>query len=81
MKKYMCWFVHGEPYVLYATMIQRIVESTSNSSSVHGVADDNSNPYRNMVMHVMRMNQGYTGECPIVDKEPNSDMTNFFWSF
>jgi len=74
----MCWFVHGEPYVLYETMIQRIVESTSNSSSVHGVADDNSNPYRNMVMHVMRMNQGYTGECPIVDKEPNSDMTNFF---
>jgi hypothetical protein len=78
MKKYMCWFVHGEPYVLYETMIQRIVESTSNSSSVHGVADDNSNPYRNMVMHVVRMNQGYTRECPIVDKEPNSDMTNFF---
>ena len=81
MKKYLCWFVHGEPYVLYTTMIQRIVESTSNSSSVHGVADDNSNPYRNMVMHVMRMNQGYTRECPIVDKEPNSDMTNFFLSF
>jgi hypothetical protein len=62
-------------------MIQRIVESTSNSSSVYGVADDNSNPYRNMIMHVMRMNQGYTGECPIIDKEPNSDMTSFFFIF
>ena len=49
-------------------MIQRMVESTSNSSSVHGVVDGNGNPYRNMVMHVMRMTQGYTGECPIVDK-------------
>jgi hypothetical protein len=45
---------------------------------VHGVTDDNSNPYRNMIMDVMRMNQGYTGECLVVDEEPNTDTTIFF---
>jgi hypothetical protein len=33
-----------------------MVGSTSSSSNVHEVIDDNSNPYRNMVMDVMRMN-------------------------
>ena len=35
------------------TMIEMMVESTSSSSSMHGVVDDNSNPYRNIVMGVM----------------------------
>jgi len=26
-----------------------------------------------MVMDVMRMNQDYAGQCPIVDEEPNAD--------
>jgi len=26
-----------------------------------------------MVMDAMRMNQGYVGQCPIVDEEPNAD--------
>jgi len=47
-------------------------------SNVHGVTDDNSNPYRNMIMDVMRMNQGYIGECLVVDEEPNTDTTIFF---
>jgi hypothetical protein len=33
-----------------------MVGSISSSSSVHAVVDDNSNPYRNMIMDVMRMN-------------------------
>jgi len=36
-----------------------MVRSTSSSSNVHGVVDENSNPYKNMVMDAMRMNQGY----------------------
>jgi len=59
-------------------MIEMIVRSTSSSSSVYGVVDNNNNPYRNMVMDVMRMNQGYAGECPIIDEEPKTDATMFF---
>ena len=39
-------------------MIERVVGSTSSVNNVHGVVNDNSNPYKNMVMDVMRMNQG-----------------------
>jgi hypothetical protein len=48
---------------------------------VHGVINDNSNPYRNMVIDAMRMNQGYIGNCSIIDEEPNVDMIKFFLSF
>jgi len=68
MEKYLYWFANREPYVPHETMIEMIVGSTSSSSSVHGVVNNNNNPYRNMVMNVMRMNQGYTGECPIIDE-------------
>jgi len=53
MEKYLCWFAHGEPYVPYETMVERIVGSTFSSRNVHGVVDENNNPYRNMVMDVM----------------------------
>ena len=46
---------------------------------MHGVINDNSNPYRNMVIDVMRMSQGYVGKCSIIDEEPNIDMTKFFF--
>jgi hypothetical protein len=36
-----------------------MVGSTFSSRNVHGVVDDNSNPYKNMVMDAMRMNKGY----------------------
>jgi hypothetical protein len=39
-------------------MGERVVGSTSNASNVHGVVNDNSNPYMNMVMDAKRMNQG-----------------------
>ena len=38
---------------------------------VHGVLDDNSDPYRNMVIDATGMNQGHAGQCLIVDKKPN----------
>ena len=46
---------------------------------MHGVVDDNSNSYRNMVMDAMRMNQSHDGQCPIVDEEPNADVARFFF--
>jgi hypothetical protein len=53
MEKYLYWFAYGEPYVPYETMVERIVGSTFSSRNVYGVADDNNNPYRNMIMDVM----------------------------
>jgi hypothetical protein len=35
---------------------------------MYGVETDNSNPYRTMVMDAMRINQGYVGQCPIIDE-------------
>jgi hypothetical protein len=45
---------------------------------VHGVANDNSNPYNNMAMDTIRMNQDNVSQCPIVEEEPNVDATRFF---
>jgi len=56
IKKYLCWFVYGELYIPYETMLEKMVGLTSSFSNVHGVVDDNNNSYRNMVMSVMRMN-------------------------
>ena len=52
----MCWFAHGELHVPHETMVKKMVRSTSSSSNMHGVVNDNSNPYRNMIMDAMRMN-------------------------
>ena len=79
MKKYLCWNAREKPYVPHDTMVERIVESSSSSSNVHGVVDDNSNPYRNMVMNAMRMNKSYASQCPIIDEEPNADVVRFFY--
>jgi hypothetical protein len=59
-------------------MVERMTGSISSASNVHGVETNNSNPYMTIVMDVMRMNQGYVNQCPIVDEEPNADMTRFF---
>ena len=56
MKKYLCWFIHGEPYIPYEIMVERMVGSTSNFSNMHEVVDDNNNPYKNMIMDAMIMN-------------------------
>jgi hypothetical protein len=64
----LCWYAHGEPFVLHATLVERMVESTSSSSNVHEVVDDNSNAYRNMVMDAMRINQCHVDQCSIIDE-------------
>jgi len=59
-------------------MIERIIGSTSSSSNVYEVVDNNNNPYKNMVMNAMRMNQGYVSQCPIVDEKPNVYVAKVF---
>ena len=78
MENYRCWYAHGEVFVSKKRMGERVVGSTSSASNVHEVANDNTNPYRNMVMDAMRMNQGNVCQCLIVEEEPNADATRFF---
>jgi hypothetical protein len=59
-------------------MVERMIGSTSSASNVHRVVEDNSNPYRNMIMNAMRMNQSHVGQYSIIDEEPNVDATKFF---
>jgi hypothetical protein len=59
-------------------MEERVIESTSSASNVHEAANDNTNPYRNMVMDAMRMNQCNVSQCPIVEEEPNANAARFF---
>jgi hypothetical protein len=59
-------------------MVEKIVGSTSTSSNVHEVVNDNSNPYKSMTINTMRMNQSYVGHWLIIDDEPNTDTTKFF---
>jgi len=48
-------------------MRERVIGSTSSTSNVHEAVNDNTNPYKNMVMDAMRMNQGNVNQCPIVN--------------
>ena len=59
-------------------MVEMMDGSTSSASNMYGVVDDITNPYRNIVMDAMRMNQGHTNQCPIVDEKPNVSATRFF---
>jgi hypothetical protein len=45
---------------------------------MHEVGNENSNPYRNIVMDAMRMSEGNVRECPIIEEEPNADAARFF---
>ncbi|KAL9403258.1 hypothetical protein Peur_000230 [Populus x canadensis] len=80
MENYQCWYAHGEVFVSESErrMEETVVGSTSSASNVYEAANDNTNPYRNMIMDAMRMNQGNGGQCPIVEEEPNADATRFF---
>jgi hypothetical protein len=62
VNKYLCWFAHEKPYIYYETMLERIVGSTSSSSNIHKIVDDNSNHCWSMVMNAMRMNHDNLGE-------------------
>jgi hypothetical protein len=68
VEKYLKRFAHEEPCVPYKTMLERMIDSTSSSSNIHGVIYDNSNYYRSMVMDAMRMTNGYSGEGSLVYK-------------
>jgi hypothetical protein len=57
MEDYLCWYAYRELFVRNESMIERMVGLTSSANNVHGVVNDNSNPYRNMIMDAMRMNQ------------------------
>jgi hypothetical protein len=39
----MYWFAYEEPHVPCETMIENMIGSTSSSSNVHGVVNDNNN--------------------------------------
>jgi hypothetical protein len=78
MERYLCWFAHEKPYIPHDTMVEMMVGSTSNSSNVYEVVYNNSSSYINMIMDVMRMNQGYADQYPIIDKEPNANAIRFF---
>lgn len=78
MEKYPCWHAHIESYVPYDTMIEMMVESISSSNNVYKVVDANNNPYRNIAIDTMRMNQGHNGQCSIVNEELNANTTRFF---
>jgi hypothetical protein len=74
MENYQCWYAHGEVFVSKRRMGKAVVRSTSSASNM---ANDNTNPYRNMVMDA-RMNKGNVSQCPIVEEEPNADAARFF---
>jgi len=78
MEDYLCWYAHRELFVPNKSMVERVVGSTSSASNVHEIGNDNSNPYKNMVMDAMRMSEGNVSECPIVKEEANADAARFF---
>ena len=78
VEDYECWYAHGEVFVSNRRMGETVVGSTSSASNVHEAANDNTNPYRNMVMDAMRMNQDNVNQCPIVEEEPNAEAARFF---
>jgi hypothetical protein len=45
---------------------------------MHEVGNENSNPYRNMVMDAMRMSEGNASEFPNIEEEPNADAARYF---
>ena len=68
MENYQCWYAHEEVFVSKSRMGETIVGSTSSASNVHEATNDNTNPYMNMVMDAMKMNQGNVSQCPIVEE-------------
>jgi hypothetical protein len=71
IEDYLYWYAHGELFFHNESMVERMVGSTSSASNVHRVVNNNSNPYRNMVMDAIRMNQGNVSQCPIIEEESN----------
>jgi hypothetical protein len=79
MEDYLCWYAHEELFVPNESMVERVVESTFSASNMHEGGNENSNPYKNMVMDGIRMSEGNVSECPIIEEEPNADAARFFY--
>ena len=78
IEDYLCWYAYEELFVPDESMKEQVVGSTSSVSNMNEVGNENSNPYRNMVMDAMRMSEGNISECPIIEEEPNADAARFF---
>jgi len=78
MEDYLCWYAHGELFVPDESLEEQVVGSTSSASNMHEIGNENSNPYRYMVMDVMRMSEGNIREFSIIEEEPNADAARFF---
>jgi len=50
-------------------MLEMMVRSTYSVNNMHGIVNDNSNPYMTMVMDAMRINQSHVTQCSIVDEK------------
>ena len=74
MKDCLCWYAHGELFVPDESMEEQVVGSTSSTSNMHEVGNENCNPYRNMVIDAMRMSEGNVRECPIIDVAPSREL-------
>jgi len=77
IEDYLYWYAHGELFLPNESMEEQVVGSTSSAINMHRVGNENSNPYRNMVMDAMRMSEGNVRECPIIEEEPNADAARF----
>jgi len=78
MEDYLCWYTHEKLFVPNQSIKEWVIGSIFSASNMHEVGNENSNPYRNMVMDAMRMSQGNVSECPIIEEEPNADAARFF---
>jgi len=79
IEDYLCWYAYGELFVRNESMVEGMVGLTSSASNVHRVVNDNSNPYRNMVMNATRMNQGNISQCSIIiEEEHTADAAELF---
>ena len=52
-------------------MLKRIIGSTSSSSNIYKVINDNRNYYKSMVIDAMKMNHGYSSKGLCFNEEPN----------
>jgi len=72
---------HERLYIIYETMLEKIISSISSSIDLYEILDNNSNHYMSMVINEIWINHVYSGEdshsIPL-DEEPNEDATRFF---
>jgi len=68
MENYQCWYAHGKVFGSKRRMEETVVGSTSSASNVHEAANDNANPYRNMVMDAVARHPRVAAKIPLQSK-------------